>query len=86
MERNDKSGFHAFFYLAKEKNGLDVSELPLIPICDEGRDAIDHYRAEAIKGFAERLKENIRMNCFCEKYVFEKEIDNLVKEMAGERE
>ena len=24
LERNDKSGFHAFFHLAKEKNGLDA--------------------------------------------------------------
>ena len=43
----------------EEKHGLDVSELPLIPICDEGRSIINHHRAEAIKEFAERLTTKI---------------------------
>lgn len=41
-------------------------------------------KSDEIKEFAERLKEKVRMNCFCEKFVFESDIDNLVKEMAGD--
>ena len=75
----------------EEKKGIDVSELPLIPICDEGRDAIDHHRAVAIKQFAERLKENVESYDVTTGYkitivhaVEEETIDNLVKEMVGE--
>lgn len=75
----------------EEKYGLDVSELPLIPICDEGRDIIDHYRKRAIEQFAERLKENVESYDVFDGYkitirfaVEEDTIDNLVKEMVGE--
>ncbi len=79
----------------EEKKGIDVSELPLIPICDEGRDIIDHHRAIAIKQFAERLHEYINgiierhempMFPFSVAFVsgMETKIDNLVKEMVGE--
>jgi hypothetical protein len=64
----------------EEKKGIDVSELPLIPICDEGRDIIDHYRAQAIRQFAERLKKELSFG----KYTNAEQIDNLVKEMVGE--
>ena len=71
------------------KHGLDVSELPLIPICDERRSIIDHYRSEAIKEFAERLKARIDIWVFGYlkaeiTHDIECAIDNLVKEMAGE--
>lgn len=66
------------------KKGIDVSELPLIPICDEGRDIIDHYRATAIKEFAERLSEKAPHITEERFLILQNEIDNLVKEMAGE--
>lgn len=74
------------------KHGLDVSELSLIPICDEGRDIIDHYRKQAIEQFAEKLKENtidvdVSYGYGREHYteaVAVIEIDNLVKEMVGD--
>lgn len=79
----------------EDEKGIDVSELPLIPICDEGRDIIDHYRARAIKQFAERLHEYINgiierhempMFPFSVAFVsgMETKIDNLVKEMVGD--
>jgi hypothetical protein len=69
----------------EEKKGIDVSELPLIPICDEGRDIIDHYRAQAIRQFAERLKEKAWHGMWeVTNHVDVDDIDNLVKEMVGE--
>ena len=69
----------------EEKKGIDVSELPLIPICDEGRDIIDHYRAQAIRQFAERLKEKAWHGMWeATNHVDVDDIDNLVKEMVGE--
>jgi hypothetical protein len=64
----------------EEKHGLDVSELPLIPICDEGRDIIDHYRKRAIKEFAERLKAETKG------LLGANFVDNLVEEMVGDTE
>ena len=49
---------------------------------------IEHFEErekEVVKEFADRLKKNIRMNGFCEKFVFESDIDNLVKEMVGDK-
>lgn len=43
----------------------------------------DEIRAEAIKEFAERLKEKLQWDVeFDNKLVFERDIDNLVKEMT----
>ena len=73
------------------KHGLDVSELPLIPICDERRSIIDHHRTEAIKEFAERLKEHKYQSSDWSHgehpfVVEEDDIDSLVKEMEGDTE
>lgn len=69
----------------ENKHGLDVSELPLIPICDEMRSIIDHHRAEAIKEFAERLKKKTH-NCFMgkDKAVTVDNINNLLNELVGD--
>ena len=49
-----------------------------------------HYnkaRAEAIKEFAERLKDNLQWDSgYDDKFAFENDIDVLVKEMAGDAE
>lgn len=67
-----------------EDDGVDVSKIHLIPICDEGRNAIDRYSALAIKGFAERLKAKLRFRKSIGFPITIYEIDNLVKEMVGE--
>ena len=65
----------------ENKHGLDVSELPLIPIRDESAKIIEQIKAEAIKQFAERLKKNM---AGAKILIGERYIDNLVKEMVGE--
>ena len=67
----------------ESKEGIDVSRLPLIPICDEGRNSIDRIRAKAINQFAERLKEKERPVFPLAMVIDVYEIDNLVKEMVG---
>ncbi len=43
-------------------------------------------KSEAIKEFAERLKERLLWSCECEgEFVLKSDIDNLVKEMVGEQ-
>ena len=50
-------------------------------------DNIDYEKTEAIKEFAERLKEKLQWDVeFDNKFVFESDIENLVKEMTGENE
>ena len=51
-------------------------------------DDLEKEKAEAIKEFAERLKEKAFPDdsISCEMVVYAENIDNLVKEMAGERE
>lgn len=78
-----------------EDDGIDVSRFPLIPICDEGRNAIDKFSALARKEFAEKiyrflcieknwrtLKESWLINGECD--WLKQNIDNLLKEMEGE--
>ena len=74
----------------ESKEGIDVSRLPLIPICDEGRNSIDRIRAKAINQFAERLKEELEIEDNDEWFEITEhglvcEIDNLVKEMVGDK-
>ncbi len=76
----------------ENKHCLDISELPLIPIKGETEKIKKQIKAEAIKEFAERLKEELnnvaRVNVddfdyFVISLGF---IDNLVKEMVGDSE
>lgn len=75
----------------ENKHGLDVSELPLIPIKDESEKIKEQIKAEAIKEFAERLKNLVHHTTFSSLYgvmlsISENDFDNLVKEMVGDEE
>ena len=77
-----------------EDDGVDVSKIPLISICDEGRNAIDRYSALAIKEFAERLKakaethfySDVEFGEWTETTVDVEDIDIILKEMIGEQQ
>ena len=48
---------------------------------------INEIKADAIKEFADRLKEQSTLNCGCVPwYDIQETIDNLVKEMVGDTE
>ena len=65
---------------------LNKANLSLVERLKKARKQRKGARADAIKAFAERLKGKIRMNGFCEEFVFRSDIDNLVKEMVGDAE
>lgn len=70
-----------------EDDGVDVSKFPLIPICDEGRNATDRYSALAIKGFVERFKSLFaEYSSYDTLHVYEilDRIDVVEEEMVGE--
>lgn len=66
--------------LGKDRYIFKDGVLELIPRTD-----IEEIKSEAIKEFAERLKEKATSTFYEEhKYVDTEDIDNLVKEMAGD--
>ncbi len=60
----------------------DYFEVSLDEICDM---AIEKVRAEAIKEFADRLREEVIKGCCRKDFLVTIAIDNLVKEMVGSR-
>jgi hypothetical protein len=67
--------------LSKSTYSLRTMELA---VNDEVQECCNEAKAEAIKEFAERLKERTRTTLeYCE-VVLESDIDNLVKEMVGD--
>ncbi len=66
----------------ENKHNIDTSDFSLIPILENEKNSIvKQIKAEAIKEFAERLKKLRQMPL-----ITSSDIDNLVKEMAGDVE
>ena len=80
----------------ENKHNIDTSDFSLIPILENEKNSIvKQIKSEAIKEFAERLKERSfsisiflfdSINKPCIEAVKVNDIDNLVKEMAGDTE
>jgi hypothetical protein len=69
-----------------ELQGLSIAKGKEKPTLEELLEYIEQAKAEAIREFAERLKERTKMpiGTLYGKMVYIKDIDNLVKEMVGE--
>ena len=71
----------------ENKHNIDTSDFSLIPILENEKNSIvKQIKAEGIKEFAERLKETANSRMLRKDVVYIEEIDNLVKEMAGDTE
>lgn len=60
----------------------DILRMPTANVVEAGK--IEQIKSEAVKEFAERLKEKAHNRIYRKDIVYEVEIDNLVKEMVGE--